>query len=322
MSDGRVELKSTGQSGYGGAIHGSRDAIDANITPASPRSPVDVEATSATPSEELPPGYEINDPEFIAQLKQLMALRSFLTKQAIPVTGLPSTGHLNLLRLGKRGEGRFPAAPEWRLLEQNTEALFGLLSEPLRRKFLSSQIPTWLSLTAMVLGGVAVLAFFFGFLLGKNFDHIPFVFLSFLIWASALGATGSIAFIGMNALAVQDDATFDLTNEKLIILRIALGALFGVVLTLTVGFSYFRAYLLELGGESAPTSDTTDVLTRAAIILLPFIFGFSTTLVIMILNRFVEAVQSLFGKGPPPSTTVVVPTRDAATDLAKGQAKS
>jgi hypothetical protein len=54
-----------------------------------------------------------------------------------------------------------------------------------------------------------------------------------------MGAIGSVAFIGMNALSVQQDVTFDLNNDRLMVLRIVLGALFGIVLTLPFGFTQF-----------------------------------------------------------------------------------
>jgi hypothetical protein len=266
----------------------------------------------------------IGDPEFMSRLNQLLALRSFLTKQAVPLTGCAATGSLNILRFDRKG--RFPTEAEWLLLDQHTEALFGLLSEPLRRKFLSSQIPAWLTKTAIVLGVAALFAFLTAAIgntglfpsgsLFSIFYESP-VF-NFLVWAASLGAVGSIAFIGMNALAVQDDATFDLTNEKLIVLRIVLGALFAVVLTLPFGYGHFLEFLRDL---SKPVS-TPDSLSRASMLLLPFVLGFSTTVVIMILNRFVEAIQSFFGRPGNAPTVVVVPApvpNPLATDRSKQQ---
>jgi Sec-independent protein secretion pathway component TatC len=127
-----------------------------------------------------------------------------------------------------------------------------------------------------------------------------------MMWLASLGAVGSIAFIGMNALAVQDDATFDLTNHRLIVLRIALGALFGVVLTLPFGFKDFLDFVVGLRSpvDAAKIPNGSGVATQSVLLLLPFILGFSTPLVIMILNQFVEAVQSFFGK----KTVVVQPS--------------
>jgi hypothetical protein len=162
--------------------------------------------------------------------------------------------------------------------------------------------------TAGLLGLLALLSLFLPFIYRS--EQVAFV--SFLIWVAALGGVGSIAFIGMNALAVQDDATFDITNTKLIALRIALGALFGAVLTLPVGYPSFLAFLNELTGDKNPPNEVTALLSRSVLLLLPFILGFSTSLVIMILNQFVEAVQSFFGKksnSPPPVVSPPAPAK-------------
>ena len=120
----------------------------------------------------------------------------------------------------------------------------------------------------------------------------------YLVWLLSLGAIGAIAFIGMNILSVQEDVTFDLTNQRLVSLRISLGALFGLVLTLPFGFEGFVQFLdAVVMGQKEPTQPSQiDVTTQAIMLLLPFILGFSTSLVILILNRLVEAVQGFFGK--------------------------
>ena len=41
-----------------------------------------------------------------------------------------------------------------------------------------------------------------------------------------------------------------------------------------------------------------DQLTQALWLLMPFVLGFSTSLVILVLARAVEAVQTFFGKSP------------------------
>src|SRR5258708_29306315 len=79
-------------------------------------------------------------------------------------------------------------------------------------------------------------------------------------------------------------------------LRITLGALFGLVLTLPFGFTGFRDFIAGLSGLPLPGSDPPKVTTQAMLLLFPFILGFSTSLVIMVLNRLVDAVQAFFGK--------------------------
>jgi len=58
----------------------------------------------------------------------------------------------------------------------------------------------------------------------------------YFLWTACLGAIGAIAFLSMNALSIQQDVTFDLTNKSLLAVRIVLGSLFGVVLRFPLGF--------------------------------------------------------------------------------------
>jgi len=125
------------------------------------------------------------------------------------------------------------------------------------------------------------------------------MFVCFLAWVAALAGIGSIAYIGVNALAVQEDVTFDITNAKLVVLRVVLGALFGVTLALPLGIEPFTTFISNLYTAPPPTSE---LVMKSLLLLLPFLFGFSTTLVIMILNQSLDAVQTFFGKksSPPP----------------------
>jgi hypothetical protein len=241
----------------------------------------------------------INDWHFTRDLKRLKELRSFLLQEAINISPEDSTtlsfGQLNLLRYGS--EGRAPTQEEWSAVEAHTQTLFRLMTEPLRRRFIFGEIPSWVSILPIVLAFVALAA-----LTGSIFVHgvranaVPF----YLIWLMSLGAIGSVAFIGMNALSVQQDITFDLTNRKLMILRITLGALFALVLSLPFGFDGFMQFIEGISTGQVPAGQGSPqnlaLSSRAMLLLLPFILGFSTSLVIMILNRLVDAVQAFFGK--------------------------
>jgi hypothetical protein len=280
--------------------------------------------------------YSICDRQFMDDVTQLKALRSYIIRHAKSTeAGTIELGGLNLLRFDKKG--RLPTSDEWTDLERRNNNLYQHLTEltePDRRRFLYGQIPYFVFTTAGVLGLVAfgslVIAFAGSLLMTFWFkppaEHLTAaglfmitIFVAFLAWAAALGGVGSIAFIGMNAIAALEDATFDITNRKLIGLRVLLGALFGVVLTLPFGFLPFTKFIASLYGPAgAPpgtgtpaTSEPTSALALGSVLLLlPFVLGFSTTLVIMILNQFVEAVQTFFGKrsSPPP----VAPPRAAA----------
>lgn len=248
----------------------------------------------------------INDAVFLKDLQQIKNLRSFLIKEAVPIDrqdGL-AFGGLNSLHFSPIG--RPPTQDEWTQVERHTQSLFQIMTEPLRRKFTLGEIPSWISYLPVVFALLAAASLMSAILLpqilGTEHRIRAYVLPFYLVWLLSLGAIGAIAFIGMNILSVQEDVTFDLTNKRLVSLRIALGALFGLVLTLPFGFEGFVQFLdAVVMGQKEPTQPSQiDVTTQAIMLLLPFILGFSTSLVILILNRLVEAVQGFFGK--PAST--------------------
>jgi hypothetical protein len=250
---------------------------------------------------------DISDEQFMNDLGKIKQLRSFLIEQAVQLQPTEaasiSFGKLNLLRFNE--DGRSPNEEEWDSLERLTQALFSHLNDALRRRFLYSRTPAWFTPLVLALGVVAITSLVIcTFIWGKDYSIIiPF----FIAWVGSLGAIGAVAFIGMNALSVQDDATFDFSNNRLLVLRIVLGGLFGIVLTLPFGFESFIQFIGSLvnGKGVAPGG----IGLQSTMLLLPFVLGFSTSLVIMILNQFVEAIQSFFGKkaSQPPAASRVVP---------------
>ena len=185
-----------------------------------------------------PAANDIGDGQFMADLKKVKELRSFLIEQAVQLKpteqGTLSFGTLNLLRW--KSGGRNPTQDEWQALEVLTQQLFRHLSDPLRRRFLYSRLPWWVTELVVALGCVAFLSLIACTFIWGQGGYARIIPL-YVLWLASLGAIGSISFVGMNALSVQDDATFDLSNTRLLVLRISLGALFGVVLTLPFGFN-------------------------------------------------------------------------------------
>ena len=276
------------------------------------------------------PSNRINDERFIKDLERLKDLRSFLIQEAVSLSGTDSAalefGQLNLLRFNNTPfGGRDPTEEEWNKVERQTRILFGLLTPPLRRRFLLGAIPgllAWLpiilapaALAALILAIIAPRPDFLGLGLG------PTVLPLYLIWLMSLGAIGAVAFIGMNALSVQEDITFDLTNQRLIVLRIALGALFGLVLSLPIGFDGFLDFCSNIWKGAKLAGDGGGAVTMQAMMLvLPFILGFSTSLVILILNRFVDAVQGFFGRRDAPNALAGASAAMSAGEVKDGGA--
>jgi hypothetical protein len=245
-------------------------------------------------------GFAINDQTFYAALQRLRDLRNFLYQEAVPVdsTGAAALEMGNLTALYLHPHGRTPTVQEWNQVEKQTQAIFLLLAPPQRRKFLMGGAPWMVAWLPVYFLGLAGLSLFFAVITIQSDWPYFWMLLSYLIWLATLGAVGALAFIGMNALSIQDDITFDLTNTRLMLLRVTLGALFAVVLTLPFGYPEFLTFCARI---AKPGSEPTDasVLTREAMfLLLPFVLGFSTSLVILILNQIIEAAQVFFGRRP------------------------
>jgi hypothetical protein len=47
--------------------------------------------------------------------------------------------------------------------------------------------------------------------------HDGWLFGSYLAWTFCLGGLGAIGFLAMNSLAIQNDATFDLSKTSLVV---------------------------------------------------------------------------------------------------------
>src|SRR5882724_8955790 len=138
----------------------------------------------------------ICDRQFIDDVMQLKALRSYMIRQAkIPAAGTLELGDLNLLRFDLRG--RFPTGKEWMDLEHRSSQLYQYLPEQDRRRFLYTQIPSSVTRTAgflvyfalaSLIAAVVVTLFEVGAISTRN----VLIFISFLAWVAALGGAGSI----------------------------------------------------------------------------------------------------------------------------------
>ena len=258
----------------------------------------------------------INDYQFITELNRLRKLRGFLNNEAVFV-GLSSDQAKTLATLFTLKDwygGRSPTTFEWQNVDFFNQLFFSILTEAQRRRFMLDDIPNGFSLLPIIFACGALASLLGSVILPRLFASDSLQILSvlscFLFWLISLGAMGSISFIGMNALSVQHDITFDLLNARLINLRVALGALFALVLTLPFGLNGFISFV------TAISTGTTANLSAASglMLVLPFLLGFSTSLVIMILNRMLEAAQSFFGKTMAPTAPAeTAPSANAPT---------
>ena len=83
--------------------------------------------------------------------------------------------------------------------------------------------------------------------------------------------------------------TFDLTDRNLLIIRTLMGILFAVLLGLPFAAHSLNGLSDVYWGGNVPDYSTLEYL------FIPFVAGFSTDLVLVILGRFIVAIQSIFG---------------------------
>jgi hypothetical protein len=250
---------------------------------------------SSTPDDDL---NAIRDSRFMNQFANLTSLKTLLLTQGVRIreedAPLLSFGMLNHLRYDEKG--RLPTVEEWEQLDKRSQKLFSYLDDGLRKRFELSQ-------TANLIAGLPVLLIFVALLFVALLSLITAIFAvdrnllllgCYVLWTALLGAIGAIAFLSMNALSIQSDVTFDLTNKSLLAVRIVLGSLFGVVLSIPFGFYSFITFFESIA-RGTPALGATNFSLEAALLLLPFVLGFSTSLVILVLNKFVESITVFFG---------------------------
>jgi hypothetical protein len=187
--------------------------------------------------------------------------------------------------------------------------LFSYLDNELRKRFELSQTANLIAKSSIALIIFALLS-----LWAATFSDDRNVLLGlYLLWTAFIGAIGAIAFLSMNALSIQNDVTFELTNQSLLAVRIVLGSVFGVVLSIPFGFERFVSFCESIARRN-PTPESGNsvvgISLQAALLLLPFILGFSTSLVVLVLNRFVESIAVFFGERRGSDSRSIVPPRD------------
>jgi len=155
--------------------------------------------------------------------------------------------------------------------------LFSYLQGDLRKKFELSQTAKLIASLPILFIALALVSLVVATLsVDRNL-----LFVCYLGWISCLGAIGAIAFVSMNALSIQNDVTFELTNWSLLAVRIVLGCLFGVVLSIPFGFHSFVSFCDSITRGSLDLGASNKIVgfgLQAALLLLPFVLGFSTSL--------------------------------------------
>lgn len=268
-------------------------------------------------SDETPPprpdvrpfgqAHAICDKRFIAQLKEVKDLKEFLFEQKVKFE--PS--QLNSIDLGELNnvsydpDGRAPRLEEWRLLDEKIAVLASYLSDDLRQKIRIRELSTFFDKLPLIFLMATLAAILYHFLYGGFFDKGTLLFnasflLSLIVWTVAQGGLGACAFLGTRIATKRPDKmladTFsdvsDVTDESILRIRVILGCLFGSLIGVPIGSIAFDKMESAIY-DNRVTLSPSDF----ALIILPFMVGFSTNLVLAILERVIESVRTFFGIG-------------------------
>jgi hypothetical protein len=241
----------------------------------------------------------VSDRRFFNALRFLQAVRRTILYEHVEVSPedeeLLDLAHLNLLRSPSQSDVekrkyRLLTLGEWHEIDSKTRILIRYLSDHQIRKLQLNHIsgmllfiPAWLLIVSMasLLASIA---------LSGSQDYKVLFIACFISWLATMGGLGSAAFIYVNALSIQVDPTVDVISLPLVMMRVVLGALFAVILALPFGYQSFQKF-----GQNLFVPNSTVDLSEGLLLLLPFILGFSTPLVLSILNRFVQSAQTFFG---------------------------
>jgi len=269
-------------------------------------------------------GFGIRHRGFLREVRQLKLLRSFQISEAIPDVTEASASFGSLFDMHYAPWGRLPSEDEWAQMDRLALALSIQLPAPLREKFIHARVPAFIAIIPVILIiiGCFSIILIMASIKSASEGHQALSYaevmnpsagsyllhnfaLYYIIWLGCMGSIGAVAFIGMNAISAQNDITFDLSNRRLMSLRIVLGGLFAIVLTLPLGSEGFVAFCYKFitgytmtGAEADNNVSGIGQFGQALPLVMPFLLGFSTSLVILVLNQLIEGIQAFFGRRP------------------------
>jgi hypothetical protein len=265
--------------------------------------PMDAVSTTADPALAA---NGISDRRFAAQLEAIQKLKRFLFDEKVllqtDVLESIDLGALNNLKYAPAG--RMPTEGEWRALDQKLASLTPLLSPALRWKFCIRElhfffitVPIFFMATTIIATLSLALLMTFGD--GESFFFVISYVTASLIWTLSQGALGACAFLCVNATvhALKEQSAsnplhqaIDVTDESILSVRVVLGALFALLIAVPIGGKsivvVYRAFTAD-----NPVPPIEDWI----IALVPFMLGFSTTLVLAIFNRIIGGISTMFG---------------------------
>ena len=141
----------------------------------------------------------------------------------------------------------------------------------------------WFRYALWALTLVGIIAAIAGFVTAAN-GTLP-IFAGDSLLAASLGLLGGVAFSFFNVLGIAPSTDFDITDWSKNIARLLLGVLLGWVFYFAFVQSAFANFANAKSGAAI----------AGVVILLPFLAGYSTVLVVAILDKTMDAVLFALG---------------------------
>ena len=252
---------------------------------------------------------KISDRLFIQQLDYTRSLVTFLIRrQALP--GKPPDILANLAALGSlrySSAGRAASEEEWQKLYAVSHELASQLPLDIATAFSIWRLRTFFGIFPLIFLMMGIISLEATYLKGYAVEGSGWFYFiglaAVLSWTCALGGLGTSAFFGTSLLAQLASATAndqaklrEITDYNYLQTRLMIGILFAFVLGLPFG------HLSLYAASESLYNDVTwngELVTTIMHILAPFLLGFSTALVLAILERLIEGIKTTLGVGQP-----------------------
>ena len=263
--------------------------------------------TSRSQREAGDPATFIGNRRFGDQLSQVQKLKRFFFEEKVRFNpeqlATIDLGPLNNLHY--RESSRQPTDEEWRLLDEKLSVLASYLNDDLRRKIRIRELGLFFGSMPLIFLSFAVVSTIFYTLYPSFFDEKSLAFrVAFIVavvaWTISQGGLGACAFLGTR-VAIQDaqgvtpteplKESADVTDINVLRIRIILGCLFAFFIGLPLAYFGLEALYTALFESDKKSVQVADF----AFIFVPFLLGFSTNLVLVILDRFVSSIHAFFG---------------------------
>jgi hypothetical protein len=257
--------------------------------------------------------------EFISQIRHLRMLKRFMLEEKMSFSEADietmNLGNLNNFRY--RGYGRLVTRDEWTALDKISSAITSHLNtSDLKRKIRIRELGRFFGTLPLLFLSLSVIStgmFLMAPSWRYNNDFIA------IIYSLAQGGLGACAFLGTSVISksaedinrVQNSSEqgskdneisqqlTDITDRSFLKIRIILGALFGFLLGLPMAHAALHSIWFSVQffttshqGVTMPVGVSAESI---AVMVMPFLIGFSTNLVLVLFSRFIAVIQTLFG---------------------------